>query len=219
MQPVLERRHHPEVAAASAHRPEEVLVVLGVRGHEAPVGEHHVDAQEVVEGEAVGARQVADPSAEREAADAGGGDEAAGGGEAEGVGGVVDVTPACSAFDANRARLRIHPDAAHPREVDHQAVVDGAPPGAAVAAAAHRHRELLVAGEVDGGHDVRRVDAADDDRRPPVDHPVVDLARLLVGGPLSRAQQIAAHLASEVLHRLLVELAHRSLPFGPAWCP
>jgi hypothetical protein len=35
--------------ATSAHRPEEVLVLLRVRGHEAPIGQHHVDAQEVVD--------------------------------------------------------------------------------------------------------------------------------------------------------------------------
>ena len=215
VQPEHERGDDPEVAAAAAHRPEEILVVLGVRGHEATVGQHHVDAQEVVDGEPVGARQVADAAAEGQPADAGGRDEAARGGQAEGVGGVVDVAPACPALDADRACLRIHPDAVHPREVDDQTVVDGAQPRSAVPTAAHRQRQLLLAGEVDRGDDIGHVDAAGDQRRAPVDHAVVDLARLLVAGSVAGANQIAAHSRAEVLHCLLVKLAHRSLLGGP----
>src|SRR5262245_50498667 len=43
-----ERRHHAEVAAAAADGPEEIRVLLRARGHELAVGEHHLDAEQVV---------------------------------------------------------------------------------------------------------------------------------------------------------------------------
>ena len=83
-----------EVAAASAKRPEQVRVPLGVRGDHGPVGQDDVGGEQAVDGQAELAAQVADPAAQGEAADAGGGDEAARHRQPERVGGVVDVAPA-----------------------------------------------------------------------------------------------------------------------------
>ena len=66
-----ERGHDPEVAAAAAHGPEEVGVLLRVGGDDAAVGQHHLDAEQVVDGQAVGAREVADAAAQGQPADAG----------------------------------------------------------------------------------------------------------------------------------------------------
>ena len=73
-----ERGHDPEVATAAAQGPEEVGVLARARGDEAAVGQDQVRLEEVVDREAVTARQVADSAAQREAADAGGGDEPVG---------------------------------------------------------------------------------------------------------------------------------------------
>ena len=56
MQPERERGDHAEVAAAAAHRPEQVGVLLGAGRDEAAVGQHHVGRQQVVDGQAVLAR-------------------------------------------------------------------------------------------------------------------------------------------------------------------
>ena len=46
---VLERRHDAEVAAATAHRPEQVGVCVGARGHDLARGEHHLGGEQVVD--------------------------------------------------------------------------------------------------------------------------------------------------------------------------
>ena len=55
-------------------------------------------------------------------------------------------------------------------------------PGAVVAAAADGQQQAVVAGEADRRRDVVGVGAAGDQRRPLVDHGVVDRARLVVVG-------------------------------------
>src|SRR5678809_265128 len=99
----------------------------------------------------MGACEVLDPAAEGQSADAGGGDEAAGRRQPEGMGRVVDVAPLRATLDAHRAPLGIDPDTTHPRQIDHQSVVDGAQPRSAVPTATYGHRELLVARKVYNG--------------------------------------------------------------------
>ena len=48
VQPVLERGHHPEVAAAAAQCPEQLGVAVGVAGQELAVGGDHVGRDQVV---------------------------------------------------------------------------------------------------------------------------------------------------------------------------
>ena len=85
-------------------------------------------------------REVADAAAERQAADAGGGDDPARRRQAELVRGPVDLAPGAAAADAHRARRRVDLDVAQRREVDHDAVVADAEAAAVVAAAAHGER-------------------------------------------------------------------------------
>jgi hypothetical protein len=70
VQPVLEAGGHPEVAAAAADRPEQVGVVLVVGPQQPAVGGDEVGGQQVVDGQAVLADQVADAAAKGDAADA-----------------------------------------------------------------------------------------------------------------------------------------------------
>ena len=112
-------------------------MLLGVRRDEAAVGQHHVHFEQVVDGQAVAAREVAEPAAERDPADAGGGDDAAGRGQAEGMGGVVDVAE--GAPPSTRA-VRAAGSTRMPfiaTQVEDQAVVAGAQARAVVPAAAN----------------------------------------------------------------------------------
>ena len=71
MEPELVRGHDAEVAAAAAHAPEEIFVLVLARLDEPAVGRDDVRRDQVVAGEAVLGRQPAVAAAEREAADAG----------------------------------------------------------------------------------------------------------------------------------------------------
>ena len=76
-EPELERRHDTEVAATTPDRPEEVRVVLVAGDVEGAVPGDHVRRQQVVQSQPQPPREVADATAEGQAADAGGRDDAA----------------------------------------------------------------------------------------------------------------------------------------------
>src|SRR5205823_2648800 len=78
VEPVLERRHHAEVASSAAYAPEEVVILVRARGQYATVGGHHLGRDEVVEREPVLRHEPADAAAEREAGNTGRGDDASG---------------------------------------------------------------------------------------------------------------------------------------------
>ena len=140
-----EARHHAEIAAAAAQRPEQIGILRLARRDEAAVGQHDVGLEQVVDGEAVLARQIAGAAAERQAGDAGGRDDAERHGQPEGVGGVVDVARRAARLDAHRPVRRIDAHALHHRQIDDQAVVAAAEAGAVVAAAADRDQQALLA--------------------------------------------------------------------------
>ena len=113
MQLQFELRDDAEVASASAKAPEQVRVLGLGRVDEAAVCGDEVGCDEVVAGEAVLAHQPADAAAEREAADAGGRDEAAGRCEPVCLCLVVDVGPDGAAADRRAAGCRVDANAAH----------------------------------------------------------------------------------------------------------
>jgi hypothetical protein len=90
---------------------------------------------------------------------------------------VVDASPYATRLNADGARRRVHTNALHAREVDHQAIVAGPEAGAIVAAPANSCEHLVIAPELHRCHYVGNVDAARDQLRPFVDHSVVHLAR------------------------------------------
>jgi hypothetical protein len=116
----------------------------------------------------------------REAADAGVRDDAARRREAILARGAVDLAPRAAAADLDGPALRVDLDALEPGQVDDDAAVARAEPGAVVAAAADGERQPVVAGEADGLRDVVGAGAAGDQRRTLVDHRVVDLAGVVV---------------------------------------
>ena len=147
--------------------------LLAVRGD-------HVGRQQVVEREPETAREVADPAAERQAADAGRRDDAAGGRQPERVRRVVEVTPRRAALHASRLGPRIDLDAPHAGEIDDDTVVDRSEPGHAVTAAAYGKVEPALPCEVDGRHHVAGGLRAHDHGRTLVDHAVEHGAGLVV---------------------------------------
>ena len=72
MEPELEARRDAEVAAPAADRPEESGSVLRVDAPRAPVGGDDLGGEQAVDRQSVLADEIADPSAEREPADADG---------------------------------------------------------------------------------------------------------------------------------------------------
>ena len=201
--------HDAEVAATSADRPEQIGVLVGVRLDKAAVREDDVDGEHVVDGESPPARQVADAAAEGEAGDARRREDAGRHGETECAGRVVEVAEGAARPDLDGLRLRID---AHPLlegEIDHEAVIDRAEPGTVVAAAANGDLQALFACEVHGGDHVGGVEAARDEARMLVDHPVVELASLVVAGivgPMTSPRRLDASSSTCVTALIVITL-------------
>ena len=200
VQPILERRDDTEVAAAAAEGPEQLLVLPLAGGQGPAVGGDDLGREQVVAGQANAASEVADPAAEREPPNAGRGDDAASGGQSVGVGCVVECSPRRSTLSPRRPAFGINLDRLHARQVDHDRVVCGAEAGNAVRAPTHRQVEAALAGEVHRRRYVVAAGAPDDDARSPVDHRVVDPARLLVRGVVG-SDGLSPHLVAQLSHR------------------
>jgi hypothetical protein len=154
MQAELERRHDAEVAPAASELPEQVGVLVLARDEEPSVRGHDVGRDEVVTRETHATREVADATAQREAANAGRRDDAARRREAEGTRRGVVVAPGGAAFRTRPAVRRIDANATHPRQVDHDATVVRPETRDAVAAAANGKVYGVLAREVDRGDHV-----------------------------------------------------------------
>jgi hypothetical protein len=124
--------------------------------------------------------QPPEAAAEREPSDTRGGDRAARGREPVGGRLAVQLAPEHAALRSHDHRLWVDVDAPHGGQVDHQRVVDDRPPGDVVPAASHADVEPGRTGETDGVGDVRRAVTSCDQRRTPVDQPVVDPSGVLV---------------------------------------
>jgi hypothetical protein len=180
VQAELERGDDAEVVAAPAQRPQEVGVFCGAGTDDAAVGGHHLRADQVVDRHAVLAAVPAHPTVEREAGDAGRGDDTAGGDQAVRLGRGVDIGPAGASLDADPAGARVDVDGAHFTEVDDERTVGDGAAGVVVAAAPDGDRQPVLAGERDGGDVGGGGAAAGDERRPAVDHAVPDATGLVV---------------------------------------
>lgn len=175
---------------------------------EVAVGRDQVDREEVVDGEAVLAHEVAEPAAEGEAAEAGVADDAAGGGEAVRLGGAVELSEQHPASGRRCARLWVDSHRLHVREIDHEAPVAHGVAGDGMAAAAHRHLEVVFTSKADRGGDVVSAGAAHDQTGLAVDCAVPNLADLLVA-LFVRLQQRAANLCAQLLGEDRVDAGHR----------
>jgi hypothetical protein len=185
MAPERERRDDAEVAAASAERPEEIRLALRIALHDRAVREHDGCRDEVVDRQAVAAREMADAAAERQTADARRADDADRKRQPVLVRRREDVLQQRPSSDTRHPRIGIDERRVHRREVDHEPVVDAAETAAVVAAAADRDPQPTVAREADRSGDVALVHAVGDCRRMLVDHRVVERTRLVVSRVVS----------------------------------
>ena len=184
MQPEQEGGDDAEVASPAADGPEEVGILVRAGAYLLAARENDVGFEQVVDRKPAFAGQMAEAAAQGEATHPRRGDDPTRRREPVLVRGSVHVAPGRAATDPNRARLRIDLDVAHQREIDHDTVVAGSQPSAVVAAAADRKRQVVVASEPHGRHNVIGVRTARDQRRPSVDHGVEDVARFAVLGIL-----------------------------------
>ena len=194
----LERGHHAEVPAATTERPEQIGMLARAGVDLRAIGQHHVGSDQVVDREPEAPRQMADTAAECEPADAGRRDDPRGRHAAMLGRRAVDLAPGRAAPDTDRVGTRVDRDVGHPAEIDHDPVVDGAQAPAVVPSPADCHRQAVGAPEGDATSDVLGVRAPHDDRRPFVDHSVVNRSGLFVarvvrsGDPIVEIGQLAA---------------------------
>src|SRR5579859_847527 len=98
----------------------------------------------------------------------------------------------------------------HAREIDDNAVITGRVTSHVVGTAANRDQQILVASEVHARQNILRGLTAGDQRRSAVNHPIPDLAGVVVGlvaGNDDRASQLVCEcVGSDVEH------ADKSLP-------
>src|SRR6266536_4438216 len=147
MQPERELDDDAEVPPAPAQRPEELGVFVLAGGDDAAVGGDDFRGQQVVERQTVRRAQMADAAAERQAGDARVAESPSGRREPVPLTGRIEILPERAAAAGCRARPGIDDDVAHETQVDGEAPVTDAMSRDAVAAAAYRNREALVAGE------------------------------------------------------------------------
>jgi hypothetical protein len=186
VQAELESGRDREVAAAAPDRPEQVRVGLGVDVQEPAVGGDQLGGQQVVDGEAVLADEVADAAGERDSPDTDRAGVAEPGGEAVGADGGRVIARGQSRLGPRGASLGVDVQRPHGGEVEHDPAVGGAVPGEAVAAAADCELEAGVARERDDARHVGGVCCADDGRRPAVEPAKEDGACLVVPGVIGR---------------------------------
>ena len=138
MEPELQGRDDPEVGAGPTYRPEQVRMVGLARSHVHAVSRHELDGRQVVDRQAESSLEPADAPAERQAGDAGVPDGPDWADESMRLGLAVEFAEVRPAIRACEAAVRVDRDAAHPRQVDDDAVIAGGEAGDAVASAADR---------------------------------------------------------------------------------
>jgi hypothetical protein len=200
VQAVLERGDDAKVPAAAAHTPEQVGVDALARGQELTVGRDEIDGKQVVDGGAVFARQPADAPAERQARDAGVGDDPAHGRQPVELRLAVELAPEHAGLRPRRSRLRVDPDALHRREVDHEPPIADRMPGDAVTTGANRDHQITLAREAHCRDHVGHTRAASDAGRMAVDRAIPDHASSVVAGA-RRQQQLSAERSTELVER------------------
>jgi hypothetical protein len=178
----LELRDDAEVPASAAQAPEQVGKLVLTRAQDAPVRGHDLGRDEAVDRQAEPAHHPADTAAEGQSAHPGVRDDAGRHEHAVRLRRPVQLAEQRPATDDRTSRQRIHTDVIDAPEVDDDPAVTGAVAGHAVAASAHRDREIVRDPVANRGHDVVRRAAVGDERRPSVVHGVPDRTTGLVPG-------------------------------------
>jgi hypothetical protein len=162
----------PEVTAATAQAPRQIRVLGVAGGDNLPIGRDDLKAHHVVARQTDSARQPADPTSERQAADPGGRDVAGGRGQAVRLGRPVQVAQQGAAADVGEPRVGIDAHSAHAPQVDQQPALGNALAQDAVPPAGDPQLQTLASSEADRLCDIGRVEGLHDQRRPLVHHRV-----------------------------------------------
>ena len=193
----LERRHHPEAPTSAPQCPEQLGVLALGRADDPTVPGHELGGDEVVAREAVLALEPPGAAAERQAGNPCRRHAAARGGEAVGLGHAIKVSPDGTAADPHDAPVGVDVDVGHATHVEHHAVVAQRQTGDGVAAGPHGDRQLVLACERQGRHDIVDGDALDHEQRSALDHGVEERAGVFVervAGLVHTALQAEAEL-------------------------
>src|SRR5881397_1723341 len=118
--------------------------------------------------------------------------------EAKGLRLVIQLAPQHAALRRHGARVRIHANAFHEREIDDETAVVGAIARRAVAATVNGNEDAERPREVDGLLNVRRAGAPDDEGRPAIDVTVPYASRLVILR-LAVDDELAAQASPQVL--------------------
>jgi hypothetical protein len=110
----------PEVATATPHAPEEIGVLRSIALKKTTVGGDDVQADQIVEGQAVRPYQNTKPTPESKAGDASWRSLAESGGQSEGLGLTVELAEKNAGFGSDCFLYRIDADALHQRKVNHE---------------------------------------------------------------------------------------------------
>jgi hypothetical protein len=110
----------------------------------------------------------------------------------------VEVAEGAARLDRRAAGFRVHPNALHRREVDHEAFIADSISRDVMPAPADRDEHAFLARELNGLDHIFRPRAAGDERGPAVDHGVPDLAHFAVGR-VTRKKYIPLELRPELV--------------------
>src|SRR6266516_7844987 len=161
-------------------------------------GSDEVHRQQIINGQAVLAHEPAQAAAEGQARQTSSAYGAGGRGGSIGLRCLHKLAKPETCLSPGRLLRWIDPDAFHAREIDdHAAIADGTATDA-VASTAHRNAQVMVTSKLDGSDHIDYIDAADDQSRVFVDHPVPDLPGSVIA-TLVRAEQFATQIGFEIL--------------------
>ena len=116
----------------------------------------------------------------------------------------VILAPREARLGTRRAFGRIDPHALHPRQVNHEATIADSVAGDVMTASAHGHQQIVATGKVHRGHDIGHSSTAGDQRRPFVDHPIPDLAGVIIAG-VTGTEQLAPQARLECFENGIVD--------------
>ena len=197
MSPEQEADDDTKISASAAQRPKQVRIVRFGRRDKAAVGEHHVRFDEIVRRQAIKAAEITVPAAQGEPRDAGRRDDPERHRLLERLRRMIDVAGGATRTHSDGPVFWIDPDALHQRQVDDQTVIDAGETGRVMPASANSDRQLVLAAEIHRRHDIGHISAFGDEKRPLVDHRVVELSRVIVVRMLAPNHR-AAHDFSEL---------------------
>src|SRR4029450_4006425 len=159
----LERGHDTEVAAAAPDSPEEVGVLRRADSKKLTRGGHDLCRQQVVAGQPVLPPDPADATSQCQSRHPSVGDDTGRGRQPENLSGTVEIAQCCTTVYTSGLLCRVHLNASHPSQVDHQATLGHSLARDIVAAGTYRDEKVVIPGKRHCADHVGRAGAVDDE--------------------------------------------------------